>query len=117
MLELLAQWWRNRFSASWPWTPTVVESGVVYVIRGRNAPDSYHLTAYYTYTVNGKQYDGEYNEGLFQTEHAANAVLKSLKELPPPARYKPNKPEISVMSPYRDVALGLARSGSSNQQS
>ena len=112
MLELLVQWWRNRFSASWPWAPTVVESGVIDVIRGRDAA-SYQLTAYYTYTVNGKQYEGEYDE-LCSSECAANSVLKSLKELPPPARYKPNKPEISVMDPYRDAALGLARSGSSN---
>jgi hypothetical protein len=37
----------------------------------------------------------------------AQGALKSLQELPPPARYKPGDPSGSVMDPYHDAALGL----------
>jgi hypothetical protein len=66
----------------------------------------YQLTVGYSYSVNGETYGGAYTE-CFGSEAEAQGVLKSLRELPPPARYKPGDPSESVMDPYRDAALGL----------
>jgi hypothetical protein len=43
----------------------------------------------------------------FATESGADDFLKSLRELPPPARYQPGRPEVSALDPYRDAVLGL----------
>jgi hypothetical protein len=37
---------------------------------------------------------------------------KRLPDLPPPVRYRPGKPEIPVMDPYRDTALAYEHPGS-----
>jgi hypothetical protein len=84
---------RQRGSQSWPWSS-----------RGRSRV--YQLTVGYSYSVNGETYGGAYTE-CFGSEAEAQGVLKSLRELPPPARYKPGDPSESVMDPYRDAALGL----------
>ncbi|MGC9945290.1 MAG: DUF3592 domain-containing protein [Bryobacteraceae bacterium] len=96
---------RRRRSQSWPWAKTTIESGSVEpVSQGRSRV--YRLTLGYSYAVNGDEYGGAYTES-FRSEHEAQSVLKSLQELPPPARYKPGDPSESVMDPYRDAALGL----------
>ena len=84
------------------------ESGSVrIVVGGRNRV--YQLTVGYSYSVNGEKYGGFYTEN-FASEGEAQGVLKSLQDLPPPARYKPSDPSESVMDPYRDSALALRRS-------
>jgi hypothetical protein len=95
---------RQRGSQSWPWAKTTIESGSVQLISGRSP--ACELTVSYSYSVNGETYGGAHTE-FFSSEHEAQGVLKSLQELPPPARYKPSDPSESVMDPYRDAALGL----------
>ena len=96
---------RQRASRSWPWAKTTIEGGSVASISGDRRHSS-QLTLSYSYSVNGERFGGVYTE-YFATESEARGVLKSLQELPPPARYKPDDPSVSVMEPYRDAGLGL----------
>jgi hypothetical protein len=98
--------WDSQY---WPWAKTSIGNGLVDAIsEGERGGSMYKLTVPYSYSVNGKEYAGEYTEG-FATESEAQDLLKSLQELPSPARYKPADPSVSVMDPYRDVALGVIR--------
>ena len=90
---------RQRRSGSWPSAATTIESGSVDV-AGR----VYLLKAAYWYSVDSERYGGTYTE-TFAGSREAEAVLKSLREYPPPARYKPGDPSESAMDPYRDAAL------------
>jgi len=96
---------RRRMSGSWPWAPSRIESGSVErVTRGR--AQVYELTVRYSYSVDGQEYGGTYAES-FARESEAQSLLQSLRELPPPARYKPGNPSRSAMDPYRDAALAV----------
>ena len=98
-------WWRRRRSQSWPWAQTTIEGGsVIPVAQGRSR--AYRLTVAYSYSVNGEEYGGDYTES-FARESEAQGILKSLRDLPPPARYKPGDPSKSMMDPYRDAALAI----------
>jgi hypothetical protein len=90
----------RRRSQSWPCAPTTIEDGAIGP-PGRNL--MCELEVDYTYTVDGQTYSGTYKQEC-QSESDAQDVLKSLRELPPPARYKPGNPSVSVMDPYRDAA-------------
>ncbi len=108
-LALLAplglRWLRKRRSGSWPWAQTTIEGGSVQLVAGSRSR-VYLLTVAYSYFVNGEKYGGRYQES-FSSESEARGVLESLKEMPPPARYKPADPSESVMAPYRDATLAV----------
>jgi len=72
----------------------------------RNGGWVYVLRAPYSYSVNGERYGGNYT-ATFKSLFVAECVLKSLRELPPSARYKPGDPSQSAMEPYRDAALAV----------
>ena len=74
--------------------------------EGERDLPSCELEVEYSYTVEGQRYFGTYTS-TFASESEAQDLLKSLRELPPPARYQPGKPEVSVLDPYRDAGLGL----------
>ena len=95
--------WR---SGSWPWARTTIQGGSVKVITQRRGESVYQLTAGYSYSVDGREYCGSYIE-IFSTDEEAQGILRSLRELPPPARYKKGNPAQSVMDPYRDAALAV----------
>jgi hypothetical protein len=96
---------RQRGSQAWPWARATIEGGSVeLVVRGRSR--RYELMVSYSYSVNGDKYGGTYTES-FGSEPEAQSALKSLQDLPPPARYKSNDPSKSVMDPYRDAALAV----------
>ena len=97
---------RRRASQSWPWAKTTIVGGSVEQVRRRRGRPEYDLTVGYSYSVNGETFGGAYTE-RFDSEFEAQGMLKSLQELPPPARYKLGRPSHSVMDPYRDSALGL----------
>ena len=98
---------RRRRSQSWPWAKTTIEgNSVELVLQSRGSHRVYELSVSYSYSVNGEKHGGTYTE-LFDSESEAQGALKSLQELPPPARYKPSNPGKSIMDPYRDAALGL----------
>jgi len=106
----IVQWWLNRLSARWPWTAVKVLSGdleQVPVGRGRHG---YRLNVAYSYSVAGREYSGCYVSPVGE-ESDARDLLASLNELPPPVRYRPDRPEVSVIEPYRDAALALGRKG------
>ncbi len=99
----------RRRTRSWPWTGAVIEGGVVETVRRRRLGGTrlvHMLTARYSYSVRGTTHTGAYNES-FASESEAWDLLRNLQELPPPVRYKPNKPSESLMDPYRDAALAL----------
>jgi hypothetical protein len=98
----LSQRRRERRTASWPWAKMSLESGEI----ESGGEFDWELTVEYSYTVEGQRYSGTYTAS-FASESEAADLLKSLRELPPPARYQPGKPEVSVLEPYRDAALGL----------
>lgn len=98
-------WLRQRQSRSWPYAPATIENGSVDVVT-RNGRWAYLLKASYSYSVDGETYGGNYTE-LFGTASEAEGVLKSLRELPPPTRYKPGDPSECAMDPYRDAALAV----------
>lgn len=100
------QWLRQRGSNSWPWVESSVDGGTVEVVSSGRGERTYALTAHYTYTVAGLKYTGIYRE-WFGDESGAQSMLQSLRELPPPARYRPSDPSHSVIDPYRDAALAL----------
>jgi hypothetical protein len=56
--------------------------------------------------VEGKDYSGKYRE-ICASQSAAEGTLRSLRDLPPPARYRPENPQVSAMDPYRDAALAF----------
>jgi hypothetical protein len=97
----LTQRRRQRRTATWPWVKISLDSGEIEFL-GR----SWELAVEYSYTVEGQRYAGTYTSS-FASESEAAGLLKSLRELPPPVRYQPGRPEISVLEPYRDAALGL----------
>lgn len=103
-----AQQWRlQRKSAAWPWARITVESGDIDgESEGERDLPSWELEVEYSYTVEGQRYSGTYTS-TFASKSEAEDLLKSLRELPPPARYQPGKPEVSVLDPYRDAGLGL----------
>jgi hypothetical protein len=105
-IPLLRQWLRGRFSTNWPWTKISVESGEISVaLRGRSGdPALWELKVEYSYSVEGTRYLGTYRHCL-DSKSEAEDLLKSLRELPPPVRYHPRKPEKSLLDPYRDAAL------------
>jgi hypothetical protein len=96
---------RRRGSQSWPWAKTTIESGLVERVRQRRGY-SYVLVVTYSYSVNSEKYLGTYG-APFGSEAPAQRVLKSLQDLPPPARYKPTDPSESLMDPYRDAGLAF----------
>ncbi|MGB7761566.1 MAG: hypothetical protein WBL61_17170 [Bryobacteraceae bacterium] len=106
----LRQWWRQRSSAAWPWAKIKVESGEIEHVYGgdggRTGDGDWILTVEYSYTVEAQRYTGTY-ACSFPSKSEAADLLKSLRELPPPARYQPERPAISVLEPYRDAGLAL----------
>ena len=103
----LRQWWRQRRSASWPWAKIVVESGKTLKVQPSGGGTYWELAMKYSYAVEGRRYLGTY-KSRFAKEREAEDFLQSLRELPPPARYQPGKPGISVVDPHRDASLGLS---------
>jgi hypothetical protein len=102
----LQDWLRRRRSRSSPWAETTIEGGCVELIyQGRRRARV--LLVSYSYSVNGERYHGSYTQS-FQGESEAQGVLRSLQEMPPPARYKSSNPSESVMDPYRDAILAVA---------
>jgi hypothetical protein len=95
----------QRRSRSWPFTPATIESGSVDMVT-RDGRWAYLLKASYSYSVDGERYGGNYTE-LFSTASEAEGVLESLREMPPPVRYKPGDPSESAMEPYRDAVLAV----------
>jgi hypothetical protein len=102
----LRQWRLQRRSAAWPWVKISVESGEIESASNGDDGTDWELTVEYSYMIEGQRYSGEYTCS-FASQFEAEELLKSLRELPPPARYQPGRPEISVLEPYRDAALGL----------
>jgi hypothetical protein len=109
------QWLRQRGSHSWPWAKTTIESGFIERILQRRHY-SYVLMVTYSYSVNSEEYLGTYEE-VFGSEPQAQRALKSLRELPPPARYKSSDPSQSVMDPYRDAGLAVTSDRPENTSS
>ena len=92
---------RRRRTAAWPWAKISLDSGEIECVG-----DGWELVVEYSYTVEGQRYSGTY-ESSFGSESEAAELLSSLRELPPPARYQPGMPEVSILEPYRDAALSL----------
>ena len=92
--------WRSR---SWPRTQAKIESSLVDRVPNKNPV--YRLTVEYSYSVNGESYTGAWKDSSFSSESDAQDVLKSLSDLPPPARYRTQKPSDSVMDPYADAGM------------
>ena len=95
--------WDSQY---WPWAKTTILDGYVDAITGGEGGTEHKLTVSYSYSVDGVEYSGEFT-ALFGNKEEAQDLLKSIRELPPPARYKPADPSVSVMDPYRDAALGV----------
>jgi hypothetical protein len=105
LIPAAIRWFRRRGSQAWPWAETTILGGSVDLVsQGRSRV--YRVNVAYSYSVNGAEYGGDYTES-FVTESEAQGILKSLRDLPPPARYKPSDPSKSVMDPYRDAALAI----------
>lgn len=103
-VQLLREWLRRRQSQSWPWAESTIEGGSIQ--DGSGYGRDYKLTVTYSYFVKGERYGGVWAD-LFSSESDAQAALESLRSFPPPARYKPADPSVSMMNPYRDAVLGL----------
>jgi hypothetical protein len=101
IVESLRRWG----SQSWPWAKTAIESGFIERVLQRRSY-SYVLMVTYSYSVNSEEYLGTYTES-FGSEPQAQHALKSLRDLPPPARYKSSDPSESLMDPYRDAGLAV----------
>ena len=95
------QWLQRWRSRHWPWARTTIDGGAIehFARQGRFRP-----TVVYSYSVDGEAYGGVYTEA-FTRKFAARDMLKSVRELPPPARYNANNPAESAMDPYRDATL------------
>jgi hypothetical protein len=102
----LIQRQRERRTAAWPWAKITMDSGEIEHPGDSERGYTWELEVGYSYTVEGQRYFGTYTAS-FASESEAADLLNSLRELPPPARYQPGRPEISVLEPYRDAALGL----------
>jgi hypothetical protein len=94
---------RRRTTQSWPLTKSRIESASITMAPGRGG-DIYLLTVGYSYAVNGETYGGVYTE-RFSTGSEAQAVLRSMRDVPPPKRYNPDDLLESVMDPYNDAVL------------
>ena len=94
-----APWLRERRSRSWPRSQARIETGSIQPFSGRGGT-FYVLTAGYWYAVNGERYGGVYVE-RFDRESDAQAMLNTLRDLPPAVRYRPEDPADSVLNPYR----------------
>ena len=104
LVGVRSQFVRQGRSRSWPRTRAKIESGlVVEIVRGNHS--YYCLTVEYCYSVNGESYTGVWKDSSFSSESDAQDVLKSLSDLPPPARYRTQKPSDSVMDPYADAGM------------
>jgi len=103
---VLIQRQRERRTAAWPWAKITLDSGEIEHPGDSERGYTWELEVGYSYTIEGQRYSGTYTAS-FASESEAADLLKSLRELPPPARYQPGRPEISVLEPYRDAALGL----------
>ena len=101
--RLLFGRWDSQF---WPWAKTTIGDGWVDATSGSEGGTEYKLTVSYSYSVDGVEYSGEFT-ALFGNKEEAQDLLKSIRELPPPARYRSAEPWVSAMDPYRDVALGV----------
>ncbi len=97
---------RERRTEAWPWAKISLDSDEIEHVRDIEGGSAWELMVGYSYTVDGRRHSGTYTCG-FASKSEAPDLLKSLRELPPPARYQPGKPEVSVLDPYRDAALGL----------
>jgi cbb3-type cytochrome oxidase subunit 3 len=97
---------RERRTAAWPWAKISLDSDEIENVGYGDGGSDWELTVEYSYTVEGQRYSGTYTASL-ASESEAEDLLKNLRELPPPVRYQPGKPEVSVLEPYRDAALGL----------
>jgi hypothetical protein len=106
-IAALRRQFRRRASQAWPWVPARIEGGRVDAIQ-RSRREVYVLTATYAYTVEGETYGGSYTES-FRNAVEAEELLQSLKDLPPPVRYKPSDASESMMEPYRDAVLDAAK--------
>jgi len=97
---------RERRTATWPWAKINLDSGEIEHANNSGGGSTWNLLVGYSYTVEGCGYSGTYT-CEFASKSEAEDLLKSLRELPPPTRYQPGKPEVSVLDPYRDAGLGL----------
>jgi hypothetical protein len=103
LAPIVWRWFRRRTSQAWPWAPATIEGGAVEAVqRGRR--QMYELTVTYSYAVGGETYGGVYTE-TFPNAIAAQDLLKSIKDLPPPTRYNPVNPADALMDPCRDAGL------------
>jgi hypothetical protein len=103
LAPIVWRWFRRRKSEAWPWAPARIEGGAVEAVqRGRR--QMYELTVTYSYAVGGETYGGVYRQ-TFGNAIEAQDLLTSMRDLPPPTRYRPSDPSDSVMDPYRDAGL------------
>jgi hypothetical protein len=98
------RWLRARRSRSWPGAQARIETGSVQSFSEGHGT-FYRLTVGYWYSVKGERYGGVYVE-RFNRESDAQAMLRSLRDLPPLARYKPDDPSESVLTPRGNAARG-----------
>ena len=98
------QWVRRRLSSNWPWTQSSITDSRISVLSSGRGGNTYKLTISYSYCVADTTYTGTYSE-LCASQSSAEGCLRSLKDMPPPVRYRRGRPRVSVMDPYRDAVL------------
>ncbi len=102
LIVILAwQRFKSAQAAHWALTQGMIESGKVSVDRGRSrgfgaAYEHATATLSYSYRVNDNYFSG-YLEEFFFDEQKAWEYVDGLKGKPVQVRYKPNKPEISMI--------------------
>jgi hypothetical protein len=85
------RWFWTCASQSWPTAQTTVLSG-----RIKKSGNYYIVSAPYWFYAAGDRYGGRY-EGEFTTESRAQDTLQRLLASPPLVRYRPTRPDTSVL--------------------
>jgi hypothetical protein len=85
------RWFLKRVSESWPTAQTTVLSG-----RIEKSGNCYVVSAPYSFYAAGDRYGGQY-EREFTAESRAQDTLQRLLASPPLVRYKPGRPDTSIV--------------------
>jgi hypothetical protein len=92
--HVLPSWREQRLrskSRQWPQIKARLDHACVTEYRPSNTQITFRLDAWFTYTVNGKDYEGMYSDGDMRLDDA-KSLLRKLNREPVIITYNPGRP-------------------------
>ena len=95
------RYWKRRLARNWPLAPAIVIEGKLgWRESGSQSPRYPQIEVAFSYTVQGSEFGGYYEEVFMKLEEAQK-VLKSIEAGPLFVRFNPNNPADNIVRPLR----------------